>query len=55
MIILVLMTKCVSMMMITLTQAFLEHIKGTQQKLLDSIREEGKLSPESDKALHKVR
>merc|ERR1712071_653141 len=35
-------------------EAFLEHIKGTQQKLLDSIREEGKLSPESDKALHKV-
>merc|ERR1712059_248700 len=35
-------------------KAFVEHVKGTQQTLLDTIKKDGSLSPESDKALNKV-
>merc|ERR1719431_532127 len=38
----------------TLEKDFLEHIRGTQQGLLDQIRNDGSLTPETDKALNKV-
>jgi len=38
----------------TFEQAFIEHVKGSQQGLLDQIRNDGSLTPETDKALNKV-
>ena len=35
--------------------AFVEHMKGTQQPLLDSIRTDGMLSATNDASLNKVR
>jgi F-type H+-transporting ATPase subunit alpha len=35
-------------------QAFVEHIKGSHQGILDEIKTAGQLSPEMDKKLNKI-